>query len=64
VKEWRSGDRARISESAFPGSDEPCDVAARGQVGVLIEEIDSGLWLWRSDSGVETAPTTEELQEE
>lgn len=64
MKNWKAGDRARIAVTAFPGSLEPCDALARGKVGVLIEQMDDDLWLWRSDDGtVETAPTTEELEE-
>lgn len=59
---WKSGDRARINERAFPGSNDPRDVAARGQAGVLLEEMDDGLWCWRGDDGTVTYPITAELE--
>lgn len=59
---FEAGQRVRVKETAFPGSTEAVDVKARGQVGVLVEELDDGLWLWRGDDGTETAPIEEELE--
>lgn len=60
---WKTGDRVRVGMNAFPGSDEPCDRAARGQIGVLIEQIDDDLWMWRGDDGTVTYPKTDELEQ-
>lgn len=32
----QSGQRVRISDDAFPGSDEPTDIAARGQEATVL----------------------------
>lgn len=44
------GQRVRISENAFPGSDEPADITARGQeVTVFASVSDDGCWLVETD---------------
>lgn len=44
------GQRVRISENAFPGSDEPSDNAARGQEATVFAAIsDDGCWLVETD---------------
>ncbi len=41
MKEWKPGDRARIKQSAFPGSAEDCDLAARGLISKgMITEVE------------------------
>jgi hypothetical protein len=61
------GQRVRIRETAFPGSDEWQDVEARGKVGTLIgwlAQADDGekLWVWESDDGIRTSPFDSELE--
>jgi len=60
---FHPGQTARIKETAFPGSNEPDDIAARGETGTLVAEIDDGLWLWKSDTGHIAYPITTELEE-
>ena len=44
------GQRVRISEHAFPDSDDPRDVAARGQVVTVFAAVsDDGCWLVETD---------------
>lgn len=62
-KIWQPGDRVRIKKDAFGNSQEECDVRARGAVGTLLGLQAPGLWVWRGDDGVETAPITSELEE-
>lgn len=60
---FAAGRRARVSETAFPGSTDAADVAARGQAGWLMGEEEPGVWWWRGDDGVtETFPTEDELE--
>lgn len=57
------GQRVRIKETAFPGSDDPVDIAARGREGVLISFQGEDLWYWGSDDGrIKTAPIESELE--
>lgn len=60
---FSAGDRVRVKESAFPGSDEQVDIRARGAIGTLISYQGDGLWLWRSDDGSETYPEENELEQ-
>jgi hypothetical protein len=41
---FKVGDRVRILESAFPGSDDPDDAKVRGKVGIIIWDCGDGLW--------------------
>jgi hypothetical protein len=41
---FKIGDCVRIKENAFPGSDDPYDIAARGKVGTIIAS-------WANDLG-------------
>lgn len=44
------GQRVRISKHAFPDSDDPYDIAARGQeVTVFASVSDDGCWLVETD---------------
>lgn len=44
------GDRVRISDDAFSDSDDPRDVAARGQVVTVFAAVsDDGCWLVETD---------------
>ena len=44
------GQRVRISDNAFPGSDEPADIAARGaEVTVFASASDDGCWIVETD---------------
>ena len=40
---FKIGDRVKILESAFPGSDDPDDHDAQGKIGTIIR-IKGGLW--------------------
>lgn len=45
------GQRVRISDDAFPGSDEPADIAARGQQVTVFASVseDGHCWLVETD---------------
>ncbi len=44
------GQRVRISDDAFPGSDEPADIAARGKEATVFASVsDDGCWLVETD---------------
>lgn len=65
--QFEIGQRVRIKEDAFPGSNERVDIAARGATGTLINTIDPEsdvwLWEWRNDKdGTVTYPTNDELE--
>jgi hypothetical protein len=62
VIDFKPGQRVRIKPDAFPGSDDPADVAARGQIGTLLYSQGEDLWWWRGDSGAETSPIESELE--
>lgn len=48
--EIQIGQRVRISDDAFPGSDEPADIAARGKEATVFAAIsDDGCWLVETD---------------
>ena len=51
---FKVGDRVRIKEDAFPGSFDPYDVAARGQVGTITAN-------WNDELGEDWEVEIEEL---
>lgn len=62
MTDFESGQRVRIKPNAFPGSDDPADVAARGQIGTLVYWQGEDLWWWRGDNGVGASPIEGELE--
>lgn len=62
IAKYDIGDVVRVSPLAFPGSNERQDVAARGQVGTIIEILDDELYRWRGSDGTVTCPITSELE--
>jgi hypothetical protein len=67
MSKFEIGQRARVKEDAFPGSDEAVDVASRGStgelIGILSQEDGGWLWIWLNDrdSSV-TNPIDSELE--
>ncbi len=48
--DFQIGQRVRITDDAFPGSDEPDDIAARGQEATVFASVsDDGCWLVETD---------------
>ena len=41
---FKIGDRVRIKQNAFSGSDDPEDAKARGQVGIIVDDMGEGVW--------------------
>jgi len=41
---FKVGDRVRIKQNAFPGSDDPEDAQVRGQVGTIVDDMGEGVW--------------------
>lgn len=66
---FQIGQRVRISQEAFRGSNDPESISLRGQIGVLAglleedEEYFVRIWLWRSDGGQEAALFDSELEQ-
>lgn len=63
------GQRVRISENAFPGSDEPDDVECRGQLAIVVEDLSGQFgpdWgncaIVRTDDGYKHYVMIEELE--
>lgn len=57
------GQRVRISKHAFPGSDEPDDIAARGKEATVFAAIsDDGCWLVETDEYDLLPVTAEEIE--
>lgn len=67
MSRYQEGQRVRVKETAWPGSTEPDDIQARGQIVTLLcrletdddddplweAELPSGLWVYPVESEVE-----------
>lgn len=48
--DYSIGQRVRITDDAFPDSDEPADIAARGKEATVFASVsDDGCWLVETD---------------
>jgi hypothetical protein len=57
------GQRVRISDNAFPGTDEPADIAARGKEATVFASVsDDGCWLVETDEYDLIPVTVDEIE--
>ncbi len=57
------GDIVRVKGDAFPGSDDPLDIAVRGKLGVIVGWLDDGIFMFRYlETGEITCPTLDEVE--